>query len=189
MSTTPSAPTYLEVTQALNQLQSPYSAAEVHGLMSGLMCTPNEQLGAWQPLLMSQTEDPNAMESLEKLYEITSHQLSEFSFEFTLLLPEDSRDINERAEALGLWCQGFLIGLEKLGLSLKTREPSDTTEAINDLINIAQINFGDIVENDEDETAYFELVEYVRLAVLMIYHEFCLSASSHFKREKNDLLH
>jgi uncharacterized protein YgfB (UPF0149 family) len=43
------------------------------------------------------------------------------------------------------------------------------TEAINDIIEIAKMNYEEVVASEEDETAYIELVEYVRLAVILIY--------------------
>jgi uncharacterized protein YgfB (UPF0149 family) len=48
---------------------------------------------------------------------------------------------------------------------------------LDDITEISEINFGDIAENDEDESAYFELVEYVRLSVLMIFHELKIDAA------------
>ena len=44
-------------------------------------------------------------------------------------------------------------------------------DAINDITEIAQVSFGDIKADDTAETDYCELVEYVRLAILMIYQE------------------
>ena len=88
-----------------------------------------------------------------------------------MLLPNDKTDINLRTEALGSWCQGFLSGLKQCHIPLENREPGDITDTLSDITEIAKVNFGDIKTTDEDEMAYFELVEYVRLAVLMLFHE------------------
>lgn len=172
MNTTPSLPTYIEVANALKKTQVKHNAAQAHGLMCGLICaTTGKQDTRWQPLLLGNKPNEMAKEILERLYEDSYHQMSEFSFEFTLLLPNDKTDLNTRAEALGLWCQGFITGLEQGEVQIKNRTPGEVTEAINDIIEISQVNYSDIAENDEDETAYFELVEYVRLATLMIFHD------------------
>lgn len=171
MSTIPALPTYKEVTSALKNTPAKYHAAQVHGLMCGLICaTSGKNDDHWQKQFLTE-ENKKSVEILQQLYETSYHQLSDFSFEFVLLLPEDTTDINQRAESLGLWCQGFLTGLEQGNVPITNRPMSEVTEAINDLVEISQVNYGDIAENDEDETAYFELVEYVRLAVLMIFQE------------------
>lgn len=172
MSTTSSFPTYKEVATALKKSPANYNAAQVHGLMCGLICaTSGKSNTRWEPIILGNEKDPQMREILQRLYETSYHQMSEFSFEFGLLLPDDKIDINERTEALGLWCQGFLTGLEQGKVPIENREPSEVTETIEDLIEISQVNYGDLTSSDEDETAYFELVEYVRLAALMIFHE------------------
>lgn len=189
MNTSSSLPNYAEITEALKKTPANYNASQVHGLMCGLICAnsgkPDRQ---WESLLFGTTKDKQAVDVLLQLYETSYHQMSEFSFEFALLLPEDTLDINQRAEALGLWCQGFLTGLEQSKIPLENRPASEITEAIDDLIEISQVNYGDIATSDEDETAYFELVEYVRLAALMIFHEL-KSPSSPSNPSENNLLH
>lgn len=189
MTKTPTFPTYTAVTSALKKTPEKPEGAQVHGLFSGLLCANPKKAGEnWQRLLLGEEPNPTALEILQELYESTYHQLSEFSFEFSLLLPSDSKDIRVRAEALGLWCQGFLMGLRQGHIRIEHRSPGEVTDAINDIIEIAQVNYEDILENEEDETAYFELVEYVRLAVLMIYQDLT-SDNLQKDPEENDFLH
>lgn len=172
MTTAPQLPSYAEVITALHGEETPFLAAQVHGYICGLLCATKGKVdNAWQNIVLGDIKNRSARELLQQLFETSFHLISEFSFEFTLLLPSDRVDINLRTEALGAFCQGFLSGLKQYHVAIENREPSDVTDTLNDLIEIAQVNFGDIQSNDEDETAYFELVEYVRLAVLMIFHE------------------
>jgi uncharacterized protein YgfB (UPF0149 family) len=165
-------PDYNDVDSLLKQANATLEAAWAHGLLCAFLCAkPSASEKEWGELILGKEESPKCISSLQELSELTYHLLSDFSFEFTLLLPEDSVDINQRAELLGLWCQGFLVGLEKCGIPLKGRTPSDITDALNDILEISQVSFGDIAENDEDETAYLELVEHVRLSALMIFCE------------------
>ncbi len=138
--------------------------------------------------ILGKNKNPKYRESLQQLYEISYHQMSEFSFEFALLLPDDDININARTEALSLWCQGFLTGLKKSNVPIENREESDVTETINDILEIAQVKYGDIAEDDEDETAYFELIEYVRLGVLMIFQDL-KNNSDENTGENNDTYH
>ena len=39
------------------------------------------------------------------------------------------------------------------------------------MVEIAKMNYEEVVESEEDETAYVELVEYVRMAAILIYEE------------------
>jgi uncharacterized protein YgfB (UPF0149 family) len=171
MSIAPSLPGYAEVTTALKKTPGRYNASQVHGLMCGLICAISAKDSTRWEGILGIAKDPEGLEVLQRLYETSYHQMSEFSFEFTLLLPSDKTEINKRAEALGLWCQGFLTGLEQGKVPIKNREPGEVTEALDDFIEISQVNYDDTATTDEDETAYFELVEYVRLAALMVYQE------------------
>lgn len=186
MNTISALPSYSDIADVLANAKSNFSPSQVHGLFCGYICGKGDKIDhQWEKLVLGKNSNLEARELLLQLYEISYHQMSEFSFEFTLILPDDETDINIRTEALGLWCQGFLSGLEQCDIPLKNREPSDVTETLNDLVEIAQVNYGDIASDDEDENAYFELAEYVRLSTLLVFHD--LKAVN--PREENNLLH
>jgi uncharacterized protein YgfB (UPF0149 family) len=175
MAEAPILPNYDDVDSLLKQANARLDAAGAHGLLCAFICAKPGQSTTkeWETLILGDLTEAkkNAGVLLEELYELSYHLLSEFSFEFMLLLPDDSVDINQRAELLGLWCQGFLVGLEKCGISLHNHPQNDVTDALNDIIEIAQVSFGDITDSEEDETAYLELLEHVRLSALMIFCE------------------
>ncbi len=76
--------------------------------------------------------------------------------------------MSERAVALGQWCQGFLAGF---GLTAGDRALStESVEVLQDLSAIAQIQ--DSLEESEDgETDYMEVMEYLRVAPLLLFTE------------------
>jgi uncharacterized protein len=172
MSETPVLPNYNDLTEALEKTGSEIYTAEVHGLVCGMIVStpPNEQ-AEWEKIILGKLKNANSKKLMQQLYDTSYKLLNAFSFEFSLLLPDEDTDINERAESLGLWCQGFLVGMQQGPLSLPADAGEDALEALDDLAEIAQISFGNLGTTDEDETAYIELVEYVRLSVLMLYHE------------------
>lgn len=164
-------PPYTEYSDALMIAQSDFQPAEIHGLFTGYLCGTKKEKFDWQKIILPASKDTPCQAMLQQLYDITAQQLTEFSLDFNLLLPDDDTDINARAEALGLWCQGFLTGLKHADIPLRNHKNPEVAESIQDLTEIAKVDNGNIVENEEDETAYFELVEYVRLAALLIFHE------------------
>jgi uncharacterized protein YgfB (UPF0149 family) len=184
MTEIPTLPSYQSVESALKKAGANFNASQVHGLFCGLICaTSGEQKeNVWKKLLFGKEGKTNGLETFEHLYEMSYHLLSEFSFEFSLLLPTDSKSISVRTEELGLWCQGFLSGLEKFHTVILARATEDVREALNDIIEIAQVNFDNLTDSDDDENAYFELVEYVRLSVLMIFQDL---RSNHKVDEQN----
>jgi hypothetical protein len=177
MTHTQALPDYSDVAEMLLAAKSTFHPAEVHGLLCGHIAgTSGEMSPALQKLILGKSKNAEYKAELQQLYEMSYHAMSEFSFEFTLLLPDDGSNINTRTEALGLWCQGFLTGLQQANVPLQNREDSDVTETINDFLEISQVNYGNIADDDEDETAWFELVEYVRLGVLLIFNDLKINA-------------
>jgi uncharacterized protein len=182
----PSFSTYSTFQKMLDDKLHP---SQVHGLICGVLCVDATSI-AWEQLV-NKGETPSAElhTLLQAIYQTSKQQLEEFFFEFELLLPEDEQDLPLRAEALKLWCQGFLTGLKLMHIPLEGREASDMTEAINDLIKIANMNDEAVASSEianEDETHYTELVEYVRIAVILIYQELQENTSS---QQSNSSIH
>lgn len=168
---TTSLPSYIELNQVLVDAHSGHQPAQVHGLLCGLLCRNSDLPPNWEELVLGKHKNNHAHEVLKQLYQTSVKELGEFSFDFQLLLPLDDQDLGARTEALGLWCQGFLTGLKLVQIPITGRDPGEVTDTLNDIIEIAQINYEDTEDNDDNESAYLELAEYVRLAILMVYQE------------------
>lgn len=155
----------------------PGSPSELHGMLcgriSGGQVGEEEQLVSLVAQLLD--EEPERVEDLgdmlPDLYAFSCQQICRDGFEFKPLLPEDDIELNQRLESLGDWCQGFLFGLGNSGLSGETELAEDIADALRDLAAISQIGMLEEDEAEEDEVSYAELVEYVRVAVLLIYAE------------------
>lgn len=167
-----SFPNYEKLSQTLNESASlKLHPSQGHGLLCGLLCGNPKSNPSWEEIINNIHDEIQNPKLSQELYEISSQHLAEFSFDFQLLLPSDEDELRNRAEALSVWCQGFLTGLELMHISITNRPKNEMSETINDLIEIAKMNYDDVVSNEEDEMAYVELVEYVRMAVIMIYQE------------------
>lgn len=166
-----SLPTYAELNRILSKTTLKLHPSEAHGLICGVLSgDPNGQ-PSWEDLITGDQGPRKAYDVLQNLYDTSAKQLNEFLFELQLVLPADSLALPGRAEALTVWCQGFLTGLKLMHVPITDRERGEMTEAIDDLTEIAKMNYEKVMASDEDEAAYIELVEYVRMAVIYIYQD------------------
>jgi hypothetical protein len=89
-------------------------------------------------------------------------------------LPDDDEPLEERTIALGQWCMGFLAGLASGGQFNALSE--EASEAIEDLQQIARAELtaaeGGAEDNEDDEQALAEIIEYVRVVALMMREDF-----------------
>ncbi|OOG24795.1 hypothetical protein B1C78_08210 [Thioalkalivibrio denitrificans] len=149
-------------------------AAEGHGTLCGMLsinaALPVED---WFRELLPEAEDRAAAEArkdLGSLFEETRAQLNDPNLGFDLLLPEDDEALARRVEALGLWCQGFLYGLSVCGVREGDPLPEDCAEIVRDLADIASTGF-EVEQDEQNESAYNEIVEYVRVGVMLVNEE------------------
>lgn len=163
-------PTFTTINRALANHAMELHPSQLHGIICGILSGKVDNPSSLNQLVKSEN-NKKLRNAVEALYEVSKKQLNDFLFELKLLLPADSANLSARAEAITLWCQGFLTGLKMADIPIESREPGEATEAINDLIEITKMNYEEVVANDEDETAFVELVEYVRMAVILIYQE------------------
>jgi uncharacterized protein YgfB (UPF0149 family) len=182
-------PTFRELEQALNKTILKLHPSQVHGLISGVICGNPNSNAAWEELVTGGKDPAPTHELLQELYDASVKQLDEFLFEFQMLLPADSEDLPVRAEALTLWCQGLLTGLKLAQVKIVDREPGEVTEAIKDIIEIAKMKYEDVVASEEDEAAYIELVEYVRMAAILIYQDLREEETSTKSSKSSNHLH
>lgn len=151
--------------------------AECHGVACGLLSRDTEAtLDAFIALLelleLVKTPEYNFKLSLEELLGSTRSQLADEDMGLSLWLPGDDETLEDRTYALGPWCNGYLAGLGAGGKGLLSALSDDANEAMKDLQQIATADVTDTSESEEDENAYSEIVEYIRVVVLMIQEDF-----------------
>jgi len=170
-------PSYNKVHSALQQAHANISAAEAHGMLCGFICAGKEMDGkSWiDPILGDQTISDEILAEnralLLKLYELSSIKLQQMEFDFSLLLPDDDEPLYVRAEALSHWCLGFVIALNRSGINIQAAISVEVQDALRHMLEISKLDYNIIDVTEEDERAYFEVMEYVRMAVLMVYTE------------------
>ncbi len=169
-------PGYDTLGQQLSEQGVGLTPAEMHGLISGMLCGGNKD-SSWQALLHDLTNEglafsKNLSDTLVQLHSVTSDALEDDGFLFQLYLPEgENISVFDRADALAGWVNHFLLGLGVTQPKLD-KVTGETGEAIDDLRNIAQLGYDEDEDQEELEMSLEEVVEYVRVAALLCHDSF-----------------
>ena len=168
---------YDELAALLRSAGADSSASEAHGMLSGTICAAGKtspQL--WLEYLLGEDNAPGAAandcgDMLVSLQSELLRQFNDDAFGFVLFLPPDDISLSLRTEALCQWCAGFLYGLALGGFREDIEVPENVDEVMKDLYEISNARFAYDKTEEADETAYMEIVEYVRMSGLLIYEE------------------
>jgi len=107
-----------------------------------------------------------ARNGLLALADATAAALDDEDCAWALLLPDDDTPLPQRVATLAEWCDAFVIGLAQAGLGERAVHKGEAREFVSDLQAIAAVD--DAASTAEDATAFEELVEYVRMGVLVM---------------------
>ncbi len=169
-----------ELDAALNRCGASWDAGQAHGLLCSRLAVLGADAGiGWLEQVLEGSDPDNALRRecesmLDALYTYTHRQLAERQSEFEPLLPGVSDSTIIRADAIARWCEGFLHGLVSGSPddNLKERLSSEPlSEIIKDMLQIARANVDEETDDETNESAYAELVEYLRIAVQLTYEE------------------
>jgi uncharacterized protein YgfB (UPF0149 family) len=169
-------PNHDTLSLALEQVQADCTAAELHGVMVGMLAggarmnraALMKSLEAHADVATAFADDMIA--SLWQLQLKTLEDLGADDMLFQPLLPDDD-DLNLRVMALADFARGLLTGF---GLAVPANNPAlageVVRETLQDIVNISQLDSVDEVD-EESELAYAELHEFVRLGVIHLFEE------------------
>jgi yecA family protein len=162
-------------------------ATESHGALCGMLCAQGATDAAqWMLQVLGEHEETSsalqqAGKILIQVHQLSVEQMNDSDVDFDLMLPDDDEPLESRVEALGVWCQGFVFGLAVGGVKEDTDLPEDSKELIKDILEIsragyiaddeAELNAMAEDDSEEDEVAFMEVTEYVRMGTLLIYEE------------------
>ncbi len=170
-------PDYEKLNQLLHQQAVALTPAEMHGLISGMLCGGGDEGARWQTLVHELTNEGLAFsqtlaDPLRELHEATAASLEDQGFLFRLLLPDDENStVFSRVDALAGWVNHFLLGLGVVQPQLgKTK--GELREAIEDLRNIGQLGYDEDEDQEELAQSLEEVIEYVRMAAMLCHTEF-----------------
>lgn len=168
---------YYQLSQALERCQIAADAAECQGAMSAVICLTGEDgmenwLAAHFPELETGVAQGNALASeakalITELYKTTLNSLGQGNLDYALMMPDDEDSIFERTDALGHWCQGFMLGMRFSGVSDPGQFSGELAEILDDIREISQVSAEALENTEEEEQSYTELVEYLRVGVML----------------------
>ena len=166
-------PSHAELTRALAAAEADFSAAEVHGTLTGLLCAgADERAMPAMATLVPDGTSGGLGKMLTALLRQTREQLHDPEFGFALLLPGEEVALDAQVAALGDWCRGFIVGLTAAGLSEPARLEGDAGEVIRDFARIAAAEVDQsAAAGEEEERQLAELVEYVRVGVQLVFEQ------------------
>lgn len=139
------------------------SPSELHGLVMGIVSvaqSPNE--AEWQYILQQLDFEPldaNALQLLVDEGEDAAAALADDSLDYMPMLPDDQHTLEERVQCLADWCNGVVLGFGLASGQLRT----DEAELLQDLQDVAAVEFEAEDDDEEGEASYTDLVEFVRL--------------------------
>ena len=169
-----------ELDAALKRCGATWDAGQTHGLLCSRLAILGADAGiGWLDQVLEGSDPDNALRRdceglLDALYAYTHRQLAERQSEFQPLLPDRSDSTMIKAEAIARWCEGFLHGLvsDSPDDNLKERLASEPlSEIIKDMLQITRATIDEEADDETNELAYAELVEFLRVAVQLTYEE------------------
>ena len=149
-------------------------AAESHGTLVGMMCAAGQvAVDDWWAQVFEAADDaqgvPERADVIETMYAETVNSLLDGVGSFDLMLPDDEDALESRADALHEWCHGFLYGYGVAGGRDVSLLPEEAAEVLRDMAQFAQARFELGEDAEEDELSYSELVEYLRVGVMLLF--------------------
>lgn len=167
---------YLGCSRALARVRAELGAAECHGLLCGMLCGVDEQAPRrWLEEVLGpegrvQKSRDDCRNELVRVLTDTVRTLCSGQCNFVPLLPDDNAGLGVRSEALADWCSGFLYGFGSAGDNVASRLSKDALEVLSDFSDVTRLT-GDAEESESSEEDYSEIVEYMRVGVMLIFEE------------------
>lgn len=164
-----------KITTSLEKLSITIHASELHGTISGFLCVgADDEAAAYiqeliedKDLVKFETE----IRALVGLLTTVHKQLTTLTYDFPLLLPDDDATLTDRATAMSHWCHGFSNAFLESGTEVNSFKTDEAKDAFYHITEVSQLDYESISISEEDEKAFMELYEYIRMAVLMMFTE------------------
>ncbi len=161
------------------------SLAELHGGVCGALCAGAVTAAQhWVVDCLRDDElEPSADigTALDEVILRSWRMLEDRELGFEPLLPADDDAIDERVQALALWCHGFLSGLGANAPDVARQvhgkgasgEAATVGEILVDFAEISRAGLGEgeVEGGNEPDFALAELIEYVRVGVQIVFED------------------
>lgn len=171
--------------QIIEETEQSFTPAYMHGMTWSILITLGEKGMSNIPFFQKLTDEERAL--FKNLYDISTQQLQDENMGIDLLLPDDEVSLSYRLETLIDWCEGFLQGIQLADTFQPNVVSLPKAQAILKDIDAMRELHCDEVSTEENERYYCELIEFIRVAVLLL--EVSLHEPPDTVIEKGPLLH
>lgn len=168
--------TYDLIDDALIKANAIADASEAQGTLCGMICVSGTGgLNDWLSHILGEEKDsknlyiPESDKILSALHDATVKELLDGDYDLEMLLHDDDTPLDIRIEDLTNWCQGFLYGLSAAGLKDIKKLPEEASEVLQDMLDISKAGYDAEADEEENEEAYAEIVEYIRIGVYVVF--------------------
>ncbi|MDG2395846.1 YecA family protein [Candidatus Thioglobus sp.] len=161
---------YDNLKSTLHALNTDDTVSSAHGILCGFACVkPDLGLDDWLNEILVSIDLNNlseklAHEELALIFNETLSQLNDETLDFQPLIADEESRLGEQANTLIEWCQGYLVGL---GLQKISTTDEEALELIKDISEISQLD-ADLIDNEQNAQDLNEIIEFVRMGVLLI---------------------
>lgn len=171
---------YGDLDAALRRAGAGWDAAQAHGLITAGLAVRGADAGdeliarILEQVAPAGAERRECAALLRAQVETTGRVLAERLSGFSPLLPDEDETAECRTEAMAHWCEGFLHGLvssERSGELQKRLAAEPIADIIRDMLQMTRAVAGGAATQEEEEQAYVEIVEYLRIAAQLVYEE------------------
>lgn len=169
-------PNLENVQHELTGMNISMSPSELHGLLCGWLAAGGDVKANWLGSVLADdaVAAPEDGSELQALGVATQAQLTDQEFGFELLIPDETDPVDVRAAHLFEWCAGFTAGFG-LGGGNPDELTEEGREAFNDLLTLGKSDAQFDDDSETDEESYAEIVEYVRVAALLLHSEVAMA--------------
>jgi uncharacterized protein YgfB (UPF0149 family) len=169
--------THAQLGEMLAKSHLGVGASDLHGSLTGYICGGGKA-GArgWLVALELEPATELPQGAVARLYEDCSAWFDDPELGFEPLLPALDSTLDARGDALVEWCRGFLGGLGLAGITERQALSDDAKEILRDFGTIAASRF-EYADAEEDENALAEVIEFIRVGVLLLHAELTAAPS------------
>jgi yecA family protein len=176
-------PSFVQITEILQEAELIASASEVHGILSGFICGGIDlDSKGWLTHFNDVVNEGMGLPKKAKQLVSSVHaqvisQFTDDGLGFNLLLPDDDKPLDDRCDSMSQWAQGFLVGFGMVQPAL-SEASQEIQELIKDIRDISQVSLDFEQEDEESEIAYAEIVEYLRVGAMLCFNHFSRKPSA-----------
>lgn len=173
---------YDDLDESLARCGASWNAAQAHGLLCARLTVDGAMSVTAtidQVLEDCDANDALRKESVDLLAALAASTLARFrerQSAFDPVLPDDAQSAEIRTRALADWSEAYLHGIVSgdgaQSETLRSRLAAEpVADIVRDLLQITRASVDPGTSDEEDEAAYAEIVEYVRVAAQLVYEE------------------